>query len=160
MLLLDFDLGVDIADWEVVDDRVMGGMSSGTFDLGVEGVGVFEGDVSLENNGGFSMVRYRIAEMRQDPFSVISLYVRGDGKAYQFRVKPDVDDGHAYTFSFETNGDWQVVEVPLSEMIPKYRGREISAPRLDGTSLQEIAFLVGNKRQEHFRLEIDKIVLQ
>jgi hypothetical protein len=34
----------------------MGGMSSSTFKLDPDGQGVFEGTVSLENNGGFSMV--------------------------------------------------------------------------------------------------------
>jgi hypothetical protein len=36
---------------KVVDDAVMGGMSSGTFKLDPDGQGVFEGTVSLENNG-------------------------------------------------------------------------------------------------------------
>ena len=39
-------------------DVVMGGKSSGSFALSPEGHGVFKGAVSLENNGGFSSLRY------------------------------------------------------------------------------------------------------
>lgn len=37
----------------------MGGKSSGDFYINESGNGVFEGFVSLANNGGFSSVRYR-----------------------------------------------------------------------------------------------------
>lgn len=44
--------------WVIVDDVVMGGKSSGHFKID-EGKGMFYGEISLENNGGFSSVRYR-----------------------------------------------------------------------------------------------------
>jgi hypothetical protein len=40
----------------------MGGESSSTFQLNSEGHGVFEGNISLDNNGGFSSVRYRFPQ--------------------------------------------------------------------------------------------------
>jgi hypothetical protein len=46
----------NIQAWKVVDDGY--GRNVGTFKLDPDGQGVFEGTVSLENNGGFSMVRY------------------------------------------------------------------------------------------------------
>jgi hypothetical protein len=54
--IFDFNKS-NIQAWKIVDDAVMGGMSSSTFKLDPDGQGVFEGTVSLENNGGFSMVR-------------------------------------------------------------------------------------------------------
>jgi hypothetical protein len=40
----------------------MGGESSSTFQIASEGHGVFEGNISLDNNGGFSSVRYRFPQ--------------------------------------------------------------------------------------------------
>ena len=59
MILFDFNIKSDISNWKVVDDVVMGGRSNGNFELNKNGYGVFSGNVSLENNGGFSSLRYR-----------------------------------------------------------------------------------------------------
>lgn len=45
------------SDWYVVDDGVMGGRSSSSLRSGESGIAVFEGVLSLENNGGFASVR-------------------------------------------------------------------------------------------------------
>mgnify|MGYP001300270260 CR=1 FL=1 len=58
MKFLNFTNSSDVSGWMVVDDIVMGGRSSGLFRLDKDGHGVFTGEVSLENNGGFSSVRY------------------------------------------------------------------------------------------------------
>ncbi|MGY8883923.1 MAG: CIA30 family protein, partial [Flavobacteriales bacterium] len=57
-IIFDFNLKSDLKKWTIVDDVVMGGRSSGNFRLNDDGHGVFEGEISLENNGGFSSVRY------------------------------------------------------------------------------------------------------
>ena len=43
--------------WGVVDDGVMGGLSRGKLAYTEQGTLVFSGDLSLENNGGFSSLR-------------------------------------------------------------------------------------------------------
>ncbi len=58
MTLFNFDSKSDISNWRIVDDVVMGGRSNGAFKINDSGNGIFLGDVSLENNGGFSMVQY------------------------------------------------------------------------------------------------------
>jgi hypothetical protein len=42
-------------------------------------------------------------------------------------------------------------------MFASFRGRTLSMPNYEGTSLEEIAFLIGNKQNEDFQLMIDKI---
>ena len=49
--IYDFKKSSSIERWVVIDDIVMGGRSKETFELYSDGYGVFEGDVSLENNG-------------------------------------------------------------------------------------------------------------
>ena len=52
MILYNFYSPLQADEWIVVDDVVMGGKSRGNFMINPQGKGVFEGNVSLENNGG------------------------------------------------------------------------------------------------------------
>ena len=58
-VIFDFDKDSNLKNWKIVDDVVMGGKSSGHFELNDDGHAVFYGNISLENNGGFSSVRYQ-----------------------------------------------------------------------------------------------------
>ena len=62
-LIFDFNQTNPVNHWTVVDDVVMGGRSYGRFSIDSEGHGVFSGNVSLENNGGFSSLRYRFEKI-------------------------------------------------------------------------------------------------
>ena len=58
-MIFDFNKKSDLQDWIIVDDVVMGGESLSTFKLNEDGCGIFEGNISIQNNGGFSSLRYR-----------------------------------------------------------------------------------------------------
>jgi hypothetical protein len=158
--IFDFNKKSDTTNWKIVDDVVMGGKSSGTFQVNKEGNGVFEGRVSLENNGGFSSLRYRFDKISTEPYSKIMLKVKGDGKTYQFRVKSTSSDYYSYITYFNTTKDWQSIELFLSDMYPTFRGRKLDISNYDQESIEEIAFLIGNKKEESFQLEIDAIILK
>lgn len=158
-LVFDFNQQSNISKWLIVDDVVMGGKSFGSFSLNKNGHGEFAGDVSLENNGGFSSVRYLINKEDMEHYSKFSLKIRGDEKAYQFRVKTNYSDYHSYIFTFQTTKEWQTIEIPFLEMYPAFRGRKLNMNKYQGRQLQEIAFLIGNKKNESFKLEIDRIEL-
>jgi hypothetical protein len=159
-LIFDFNLKSNISNWQVVDDVVMGGRSDGNFKINKEGFGEFYGRVSLENNGGFSSLRHRFSSMEVNGFKEVVLRVKGDGKKYQFRVKDKTSNYHSFIASFQTNGEWQTIKITLSEMYPAFRGRNLSIGNFSSESIEEIAFLIGNKMAENFKLEIDKIYLQ
>ncbi len=159
-VLFDFHENADISNWYVVDDGVMGGKSAGTFCLGAHGHGVYSGKVSLENNGGFSSVRHRFDRTSVSAFSMFVLRIKGDGKAYQFRVKTASGDYYSYIGKFSTKGDWETIKIPFATMYPAFRGRTLDQPNFPGKEFQEIAFLIGNKKAEDFQLIIDTIALQ
>ena len=158
--IFNFNKTSDISNWSVIDDVVMGGKSLGKFHLNKEGIGVFEGAVSLDNNGGFSSLRYQFIKMSTTTYSKIILKVRGDEKKYQFRIKENISDAHSYIASFEATKHWQSIEIPLSEMYPAFRGRTLDISNFNGNSIEAIAFLIGNKKVENFKLEIASIVLK
>ncbi|MEO9870044.1 CIA30 family protein [Ekhidna sp.] len=157
IILFDFDEKSKISSWQIVDDVVMGGRSNGNFSLSEEGHGVFSGEVSLENNGGFSSVRYRLDLEKVSPDGVIKIYLKGDEKDYQFRVKNDTRAYYSYIFPFQTSGEWEVIKIPLKEMYPSFRGRKLSGSNFTHNSIQEITFLIGNKKPQSFELLLDRI---
>lgn len=159
-MIFDFAENVDLRNWKVVDDGVMGGRSAGTFGLDAAGMGVFQGFVSLENNGGFSSVRHPFPAMPVSPADQIVIRIKGDGKDYQLRVKNNTEIAHSYITTFSTTGDWQEISSPLKDLYPSFRGRRLDKPNFSHDSLAEIAFLIGNKKPESFQLLIDWIALK
>jgi hypothetical protein len=158
-ILFDFQPHSDLSKWVVVNDGVMGGISSGRLYLDNEGHGVFEGQVRLEYNGGFSSIRLPLKQVEITGYKKLRIRLNGDGKRYQVRVKSDRDDYQSYIAYVETSGKWEVVEIDLSAMYPTFRGRELSMPNFPGKALEEIGILFGNKKAEAFRLELDYIRL-
>lgn len=159
-VIFDFNHEADIKKWIIVDDVVMGGRSSGDFILNGEGHGVFHGNVSLENNGGFSSVRYRSGKLPINNKTKFLIRLKGDGKAYQLRIKSETSDYKSYIMPFNTSGKWQEIEINLADMYPSFRGRRLSEPNFTGKYLEEISFLIANNKNEDFRLIIDVIKLR
>lgn len=158
-LLFDFNNDTDPTTWRVVDDVVMGGRSDGHFKINGAGNGLFYGEVSLENNGGFSSVRHRFKPKQVSDYTHCVIRVKGDGHRYQLRFKSSLNDAHSYIYYFTTTGEWEEITVPLAEMYPTFRGRKLRMPNYPGEQLAEIAFLIGNKEAQAFCLELDYLRL-
>lgn len=156
----DFSEQENLSLWRVQNDTVMGGRSSSQIVQNEAGNGVFEGAVSLENNGGFAMVRYRFDKWDLSEFSKVLLRIKGDGKRYQFRIKHKQQDQHSYIHYFETSGEWETISIPLDEMDAQFRGRKLDLPNFDAKYIEEIAFFIGNKKAQDFTIEIDKIMFE
>lgn len=159
-IIFDFNTNSSINNWIIVDDVVMGGRSLGSFELNNKGNGVFSGSISLENNGGFSSVRYRFEKLILEKFKTIVLKIKGDGKNYQFRIKHKSSDYASYITSFSSSGEWQEIEIPIKSMYPSFRGRKLDEPNFNHEFIEEITFLIANKKNEDFKLLIDKIELK
>ena len=160
MILYDFSFKNNASDWYILDDVVMGGQSQGQFKINETGHGQFYGNVSLENNGGFSSVRYQFETKDVSDYSKIKLRIKGDGKTYQFRLKKNPGDSASYIYEFETSDKWMTIEIPFSDMYPGFRGRKLTQPNYEGDYMSEIAFLIGNKKAQDFILLIDSIELK
>jgi hypothetical protein len=158
--IFDFNKKSEINDWIIVDDNVMGGKSSSIFELNPDGNGVFKGNVSLDNNGGFCSVRYRFNKKRVQDYTKMVIKLQGDGKVYQFRIKSNSNDYYSFINDFLTTGEWQEIEIPLKEMYPSFRGRRLNQPNFNAEYIEEVAFLIGNKKNESFKLLIDNISLK
>jgi hypothetical protein len=159
-IVFDFNTDSDLINWRIVDDGVMGGLSDGSFSIDENGHGVFKGNISLQNNGGFSSLRHYFSYMDVSEKDSVVLRVKGDGKPYEFRVKHDRQAYYSYVYTFTTSGDWEEIVIPLSEMSPAYRGRSLNIPDFNHDTIGELTFLFGNKKPESFQLLIDKISIR
>ncbi|WP_353777751.1 CIA30 family protein [Winogradskyella sp. 3972H.M.0a.05] len=160
MVIYDSTENQPINYWVIVNDGVMGGLSKGKPVLTSDNFLKFYGTISLENNGGFSLIRYRFDTIDGSKYTVLKLRVRGDGKRYQLRAKYNTNDRHSYIAYFITSGQWQTIEIPFNTMIPFLRGHKLNLPNFTGQRLAEVGVLIGNKKSEDFELLIERIVLE
>lgn len=159
-ILFDFTHQSNVNQWQIVDDVVMGGVSSGRISINEDGHGQFEGTVSLENNGGFSSLRFDCGSIKADKSKDIKILLKGDGKEYQLRVKDTKNVAHSYILPFKTSGEWETVTIALKDMYPSFRGRKLDFSNYNKEGIEEIALLIGNGKNENFKLVIDKIILE
>ncbi len=157
--IFKFDISSNISKWVITDDVVMGGRSCGEFYLNEKGNGVFKGHVSLENNGGFSSLRYRFPLLDVKPYSKLVLRVKGDGKKYQIRLKTKTLNSHAFVSYFETSNHWEDIHIDLNTLYPAFRGKKLNIPNFNEDTICQVAFLIANKKEEYFKLQIDYIGL-
>ena len=159
MILFNSKTFQNLLQWQVINDGVMGGLSQAKFIINQADFGEFSGHVSLENNGGFSSLKYHFNQMDVDRFNNVQIRLKGDTLKYQFRLKTSKNDRHSYVSYFETSGEWQTIELPLTEFYPTYRGRDLQLSKYPGKFLEEVGFLIANRKSQDFRLEIEEIRL-
>ena len=154
---MTISLDSDLQAWRAVNDGVMGGVSTGRM-VKVGDTLRFEGELSLENNGGFASVRRQVDQDLSRATSV-RIHVRGDGRTYQFRIRHDERfDGVSWRAEFTGSGDWQMLDLPLDEFMPVFRGRQVpSAGPVDPSSIRQVGFLLADKQAGPFALDIRSI---
>lgn len=154
--LFEFDRAV-ADEWMIVNDGVMGGLSSSRFTDSDSGFATFSGELSLENNGGFASVRALTPVGALAERSALILLVRGDGRTYQVRLRTDRRfDGISYMAEFHTvKGEWREVRLPLIDFQPTFRGRRPpGAQPLSHADVRQIGLLLADKRPGAFRLDV------
>ncbi|WP_077403818.1 CIA30 family protein [Cellulophaga omnivescoria] len=156
---INFIHTTDSKEWHTITDAVMGGVSKSNFKIATDNLGVFSGYVSLENNGGFAMVKH-CTSLHCKNYSTICITLKGDGKVYQIRIKENTATKHWFIAPFTTNGDWQTIEIKLNNMYAMFRGNKVDIPNFNAENINEIAFLIGNKTVEDFKLELKSIALK
>lgn len=157
-LVFGFDEPKALEEWEVVNDTVMGGVSSAEMRLADAGTALFSGIVSLDNYGGFASVRSRPKELGLDGYEGIVVRLKGDGKGYKLAVRQDGRSNRVmYQAPFKTVEDkWQEVRIAFSDLVPTYHGRVLrDQPRVSPDRVRSLGFLISDKQAGPFRLEVD-----
>ena len=148
--------------WRIVNDGVMGGLSSSRAIINNDNKIVFSGNVSLENNGGFASLRSSVKDYTFENFSGIEIKIKGDGKRYSISMKEtSYFNGYFFTSSFETKKDeWIVVQITFNQFKLYYFGQETnSSKKIPLNNIKEVSLLIGDKQEGNFITEIDYIKL-
>lgn len=153
--LLDSNGKTSKIKWNIVNDTVMGGRSSSRWSDKSSTLS-FEGFLSLENNGGFASIRHDLNNINLSGTEGIFIKVKGDGRKYQFRIRSQASRWANYSQEFKTKKDTvQTFYLPYKDFKPSWRGRSVrNVPTLTGKDVRGIGFLLGDKIQGKFKLDI------
>ena len=158
--LFRFESATSVADWSAIDDAVMGGVSRSRLRHDPAGYAVFEGDVSMENGGGFASVRSRPMDLGVPGAAACLLEVRSDGKRFKLNLRTDdAFDGVNYQAAFQApEGTWTLVRLPLTGFRPTFRGRSVpGAPRLDPARVRQMGLMIADRQAGPFALALRSI---
>jgi len=153
--LLDSNGKTSKIKWNIVNDTVMGGRSSSRWSDKSSTLS-FEGFLSLENNGGFASIRHDLNNINLSGTEGIFIKVKGDGRKYQFRIRSQASRWANYSQEFKTKKNTvQTFYLPYKDFKPSWRGRSVrNVPTLTGKDVRGIGFLLGDKIQGKFKLDI------
>jgi len=155
-----FTAQTKVNEWIIVNDGVMGGISKSSIALTSAGHGLFSGHVSLANNGGFASIQLNKKVSISEEIKFIVLRLKGDRKAYEFRLKAKKSQYESYVHTFNTTGEWENIKLPINEFYPQFRGRKLNTPHFNFDSIEQMSFLIANNQEEDFKLLIDWIGLE
>ena len=155
--IFDFTAAGSIDGWYTQNDTVMGGVSQGTATWDAAQL-VFAGDLSLDNNGGFTSLVSPIDDaigtsLANEPNLVIE--ATGDGKTYLMQLR--LNDNTRYVQRFTTQADQSLAySMPLEEFqAVDWRLSVIAdAPPLDPNKVAQIAIYLVDKQTGPFQLAI------
>ena len=125
--------------WKQYTDQVMGGESTAfhTFEV-IEGHRCIrlQGDVSLENRGGFVQVALPLKKggrpFNASQFAGVRLWVRGNGETYYVHLRSSSTwlPWQYYEASFLADDQWREVRIPFTEFKPQSLKTELKTNKL------------------------------
>lgn len=145
--------------WQIVNDGVMGGLSTSNIELLADDQMRFSGNLSLANNGGFASVRSKPKKLNLAAGEAIQLRVKGDGRKYTFNLYiPTQRTAFSFQLDFETKANgWTELTLPLDRFQAMSFGRPVREPELDPSQVNAIGILLGDKRAGPFQIVVDWI---
>lgn len=155
-----FDTPAATQNWRPINDGVMGGVSTSRMRFDLAGYAVFEGEVSLENNGGFASVRTPLLDLGCTDTAAYVLTAWGDGHTYKLNLRTDTgfDDVNYQAAFTPAPGLWTRTVLPLTVFEPNFRGRMVQgAPPLRPEAVRQVGLMISNKQVGAFRLMVKAI---
>lgn len=146
-------------DWYAINDGVMGGRSKGGIAKQANSI-LFTGDISLENNGGFSSIRYELDGQKIEGYTKVRMTVKGDGRKYGLMLEQNrVWFQPYFRHYFKPEAEYQTLEFNLSEFdeirVGNTTGRKATMDRLAKTF--RVGIILFDKQEGPFELEIQSI---
>ena len=147
-------------DWYCINDTVMGGVSSSTIEKTDSGALLFSGNLSTENNGGFTSSRSRSDVIDLTGVDQIRLKVKGDGRQYYATIRPTSRNRNVvyYRQKFATkSGSEEELILPIEDFKAYAYGRFLPTYPALSSSLglvSSVGVMLADKKDGAFSLEI------
>jgi hypothetical protein len=157
-MIIDLTRQNESEKWAVKSDSIVGGQSEGRINFDNEKTR-FSGDISLDNNGGFSTI-YRPMKPLFKNINKVVIDITGDGQTYQLRLVGKVNEHRlAYKHSFDTTaGKRQRITFSLVDFVASFQGRTIvNAQVLKPENILETGFLLTKDSEGPFSLSVFSI---
>jgi monofunctional biosynthetic peptidoglycan transglycosylase len=156
--LINANQNIGLKGWNIVNDDVMGGVSTSYISLNEEKNLIFKGYLSLENNGGFASSRLGVKRKALLGVKSFKLKFRGDGKTYKLRLRQNYRRV-SYSCDFKSTKDkWVEVGIPIEDFKPTWRGYNYSDyPALEIEEINSLGLHISDKQEGEFELEIEYI---
>ena len=159
-MLVDFTDKKADHQMNVVNDGVMGGLSQGRIEMTQNDSLLFKGNISLQNNGGFSSFRIGGKLWDLSAWKGVEILVKGDGRTYGLRATTDetfLRSSVSFTADFKTVKDeWVKLQIPFSKMKASWRGRKLDR-NFDPAQIKGLGIILADKTAGKFALEIKSI---
>ncbi|MGF1788614.1 CIA30 family protein [Photobacterium swingsii] len=161
-IMIDLTRPNEHQQWKATNDNVMGGVSQGqlTFD---DESSRFWGEISLDNNGGFSSINRAIDDPLPPKVDRVAVSFIGDGRRYQLRLAT-WKNGNKITYKHEfttIKGQQQEKAFDLNKFQAVFRGRLINnAPELTAQDIKQVGLLIADKQPGPFALNLIQIRFQ
>ena len=156
--LADFTDPSSVADWYVQNDTVMGGVSSSELSWN-DGDLLFSGNLSTDNNGGFTSMRGPVVPfIPASGLTAISVVAQGDGRTYLMQIRTDTDSYIQRFTPVETMSetllaltdftatDWRLSPIP-------------DRPPLVSEAVRQVAVYLVDKQVGEFVLRLRSVTL-
>ncbi len=150
------NIGLD--NWSIVNDDVMGGISTSYLSVSDEKKLIFSGNLSLENNGGFASSRLGLKKNILKGVKSFTIRIKGDGNSYKLRLSQD-NRRASYSANFESvNNRWVEINIPIEDFIATWRGYTYTDyPSIQTDRIISLGLQISDKQEGKFKLEIDYI---
>jgi len=148
---MDFSNPNTLRDSWIVNDGVMGGVSQSSLRQDIDSM-LFEGVVSLENNGGFASMRSSVRFPQGT--QLIELFAKGDGKRYKLVLRTELAPRVTYVADFIALPTWQTYRFNLSQFKSTFRGRDVNAPTLSFSDVIDFGILISNTQAGSFAIQL------
>ena len=133
-------------EWYLVTDGVMGGVSKGQLSLDTiehRPCLRMQGDVSLENNGGFVQVALELSDdilKNIADYAGVLLEVYGNDEEYNVHLRTqDITlPWQSYRITFTAKPEWKTLYLPFAEFIPYRIDKTLDINRLKRIGLVAI----------------------
>lgn len=148
---MDFTNPKTMRDCKIVNDGVMGGLSQSGLRQDEQGM-VFEGQVSLENNGGFASLRSP-ARLPQGTH-LLALLAKGDGKRYKLVLRTELAPRVNYAADFIAEPTWHTYRFNANQFKATFRGQAVNAPTLSFSDVVEFGILISDNQPGSFSIQL------